>query len=224
MSIKTRPVLLASACALVLAGCADPYGYGGAIGSPDYERTRQGAAVGAAIGTIAGARRGDDTNDRVQNAAVGGLLGAAVGGGVGALLDRQARELRNDFDNSQIDVVNTGEQLIVRMPQDILFAVNSTAVRADLQSDLRVMAANLQRYPNSRVTVIGHTDSDGSAAYNQDLSERRALAVTSILQANGVSGSRLQAVGRGEDQPIASNATAAGKAQNRRVEIVVTPY
>ncbi len=219
MKTYTRPLMLAAASAMVLAGC-DPT----MMQSPDRERTRQGAALGAAIGTIAGAQRGDDKNDRLRNAAAGALIGGVVGGGVGAMLDRQAAELRSDFDNSQIDVVNTGSELIVRMPQDILFDVDSTAVRGDLRSDLRVLASNLQRYPDSNVMVIGHTDNTGSAAYNQDLSERRAQAVTSILRAEGVPGSRLRAVGRGEDQPIASNLTAAGRAQNRRVDIVIQPY
>ncbi len=215
----TKPLLLATAGAMTLAAC-EP----GLATDPNRERTRQGALIGAAIGTVAGAREGSDKEDRIRNAAAGAVLGAALGGGVGTILDRQAGELRQDFDNSQIDVVNTGSELIVRMPQDILFDVDSTSIRSDLRSDLRVLASNLQRYPDSTVQVIGHTDNTGSAAYNQDLSERRAQAVTSILQAEGVSPSRLRAVGRGEDQPIASNLTPAGRAQNRRVDIVIRPY
>ncbi len=219
MKRYTKPFLLAGVGAMTLAAC-EP----GMMSDPNSERTRQGAMIGAALGTVVGAKRGDDKNDRVRNAAKGALIGAAIGGGAGAILDRQASELRNDFDNSQIDVVNTGSELIVRMPQDILFDVDSTAVRGDLRSDLRVLAQNLQRYPNSEVEVIGHTDNSGSAAYNQDLSERRASAVTSILRSEGVSSSRLRAVGRGEDQPIASNLTPAGRAQNRRVDIIIRPY
>ncbi len=219
MKRYTKPFLLAGVGAMALAAC-EP----GMMSDPNNERTRQGAMIGAALGTVVGAKRGDDKNDRVRNAAKGALIGAAIGGGAGAILDRQASELRNDFDNSQIDVVNTGSELIVRMPQDILFDVDSTAVRGDLRSDLRVLAQNLQRYPDSEVEVIGHTDNSGSAAYNQDLSERRASAVTSILRSEGVSSSRLRAVGRGEDQPIASNLTPAGRAQNRRVDIIIRPY
>jgi outer membrane protein OmpA-like peptidoglycan-associated protein len=92
-----------------------------------------------------------------------------------------------------------------------------------LQSDLRVLAQNLNRYPNSTIQVVGHTDNTGSAAYNQDLSERRARAVASILAVNGVSQGRLTAVGRGEGEPIASNLTAQGRAQNRRVDIIIRP-
>ncbi|WP_102109501.1 OmpA family protein, partial [Oceaniglobus roseus] len=162
-------------------------------------------------------------SDRLRNAAVGAAIGAAGGAVVGNILDKQAQELRGDFSNGAIDVVNTGNELIVRMPQDILFATDSAAVSPGLQGDLRVLASNLNRYPNSIVEVQGHTDSDGAAAYNLDLSQRRAQSVSSILIANGVSSGRVRAVGYGEDRPVASNLTAAGKAQNRRVDIVIRP-
>jgi len=109
------------------------------------------------------------------------------------------------------------------MPQDLLFAIDSAAVRPDLRADLNTVAASLLRYPNSRIEVVGHTDNTGTAAYNQDLSQRRAVAVASILRESGVPGSRIVAYGRGFDQPVASNQTAAGRAQNRRVEIIIRP-
>ncbi len=198
---------------VLLAGCMQPE-----MGA-DGERARAGAITGAAIGAVAGAATGDRTLER---AAVGAVVGGIAGAAVGTLLDRQAAELRRDM-GSGVDVRNTGQQLVVTMPQDILFAVDSAVVRPDLQSDLRVLAANLQRYPDSRVTVIGHTDNTGSADYNQALSERRAAAVASILRDSGVPGWRVSAIGRGLTQPVASNATAEGRRQNRRVEIVITP-
>lgn len=213
------PLILAAAGTLGLAACTDPaYGPGG----PN-ERTRTGAITGAIVGGIAGAATGEDGDERVRQAAIGAAVGAGVGAGVGAVLDRQAAELRRDLDDSRIEVVNTGRELVVRMPQDILFAVDSTAVSPALQDDLFALAANLNRYPNSTVQVIGHTDNTGSAAYNQDLSERRAQSVAAILRSGGVSGGRLAAIGRGEDQPIASNLSAEGRAQNRRVDIVIRP-
>ncbi len=109
------------------------------------------------------------------------------------------------------------------MPQDILFAVDSATLRSDLRMDLRTIAANLQRYPDSLIRVVGHTDNTGSAAYNQALSERRADAVAAELIGAGVSGRRVIAEGRGFSQPIASNATESGRAQNRRVEITIRP-
>jgi outer membrane protein OmpA-like peptidoglycan-associated protein len=123
-----------------------------------------------------------------------------------------------------VQIVNTGRELIVTMPQDILFDVDSTFVQPSLRSDLRALATNLQQYPNSSVAVIGHTDNTGTAAYNQDLSSRRANAVANILIDAGVSAGRVRAIGRGEDEPIASNLSAAGRQQNRRVEIVIRPY
>ena len=215
MKTLNFPLLAASAGLMALGACTDP-------ATGDYNRTRTGALAGATIGAIAGATR-ESGDDRLKNAAVGAAVGAAAGGVVGNILDRQAAELRNDFSNGQIDVVNTGSELIVRMPQDILFATDSATVNSGLTSDLGVLAQSLNRYPNSTVVVTGHTDNTGSAAYNQDLSERRALAVTSILRGSGVSGARLQALGAGETQPIASNLTPEGRAQNRRVDITIRP-
>jgi outer membrane protein OmpA-like peptidoglycan-associated protein len=185
--------------------------------------TQTGAVVGAGIGALLGASTGgDDTAARRRNA----ILGAAIGGGLGAVggrqLDLQEAELRQQLGN-QSSIVNTGNQLIVTMPQDILFATDSATLRPTLVSDLRDVGRSLLSYPNTTAQVIGHTDSDGDASYNLALSERRAQAVANVLLSEGVPGYRLRVVGRGEDQPIASNLTPAGKAQNRRVEIVILP-
>jgi len=198
---------------VLLAGCMQPD-----MGA-DGERARTGAITGAAIGAVAGAATGSNTLER---AAVGAVVGGIAGGAIGAVLDRQAAELRRDM-GSGVEVRNTGQQLVVTMPQDILFATDSAVLRPDLQSDLRVLAANLQRYPDSRVTVVGHTDNTGSAEYNQGLSERRAGAVAAVLRDAGVPAWRISAVGRGLTQPVASNATAEGRRLNRRVEIIITP-
>lgn len=206
------PIILGLGAMMTLTACE----------TPDGERARTGAISGAALGALLGATTGDGGGDSLRRAAVGGVLGGIAGGTVGTLLDRQAQELNRDLGNN-VDVVNTGSQLIVTMPQDILFATDSASVRPDLQSDLRVLAASLQRYPDTRVAVIGHTDNTGSAGYNQTLSERRASSVAAILRDSGVPAWRVTAVGRGLTQPIASNATADGRQQNRRVEIVITP-
>lgn len=216
MTILKTPLIAASAALLTLGACVDQ-----TTGDPN--RTRTGALVGAGVGALAGATRGDDANDRRQNAIVGAAIGAAGGAAIGNVLDRQAAELRNDFSSGAIDVVNTGSELIVRMPQDILFETGSASLAGALQSDLRVLASNLNRYPNSTVEVQGHTDNVGSSAFNQDLSERRARSVASVLASNGVSPARLRSVGFGEDQPIASNLSPEGRAQNRRVQIVIRP-
>lgn len=187
------------------------------------QRTREGALIGAGIGAALGLATGDDAKERRNRAIGGAILGAAGGAVVGNNLDKQAAELASSFSNGQIGVINTGNELIVRMPQDILFATDSASVNAGLQSDLRVLAGSLNRYPDTTVQIIGHTDNTGTAAYNQNLSERRARSVSSILQSAGVSGARLRSFGRGESQPIASNLTPEGRAQNRRVDIIITP-
>ncbi|NHB76387.1 OmpA family protein [Rhodobacter calidifons] len=216
MMMKT-PLILAVAGALTLTACVDPNAY------PDDPNARQrsGAIIGGLTGAVAGAAVSSD-KDRLKGAIIGGALGAGTGAIIGADLDRQAAELRGSL-NSNISVTNTGEYLIVNMPQDLLFAVDSAAVRPDLRRDLNAVASSLLKYPNSRIEVIGHTDNTGSAAYNQDLSQRRAVAVASILRESGVPGNRIVAFGRGEDQPIASNLTPQGRAQNRRVEIIIRP-
>lgn len=218
MLTMKKTALLGAASLLVLTACTDPrYQEGG-----DRQRTGQGAAAGAAIGAILGGTR-ESGNDRVRNAAVGAAIGAAIGGAIGYNLDQQAAELNNDFNNGQIDVINTGSELIVRMPEGILFATDSAALNTNLRSDLFVLAESLNKYPNSIVTVTGHTDNVGTAAYNRDLSQRRAQSVASVLRTGGVSAGRMRIVGAGESQPIATNQTAAGRQQNRRVDITITP-
>ncbi|MDG3042843.1 OmpA family protein [Roseicyclus marinus] len=185
------------------------------------ERTQSGAIIGGMLGAAAGAFGND--SDPGMGAIVGGAAGALAGGAIGAALDRQARDLRGSLASDDIRIVNTGEELVVTMPEGILFDIDSAAIRASLQSDLRALARNLQQYPDTTVDVIGHTDNTGSAGYNQDLSARRAQAVAGVLLEQGVSPGRVRAFGRGEDEPVASNLTPEGRAQNRRVEVVIRP-
>jgi len=213
MLFKT-PILLAAGAALTLAGCVNPNAY------PDNPnaRTQNGAIIGGMAGALVGAQSDDD---RLAKAVIGGAIGAALGGAIGASLDQQAAELRAI--NPNFSVTNMGDYLIVNMPQDVLFATDSAALRPDLIASLGQVAQNLTSYPNSRIEVVGHTDNTGSAAYNMDLSQRRASAVASVLIQRGVPSSRLVAYGRGFDVPVASNATAEGRAKNRRVEIYIRP-
>ena len=212
MTIGTK-ILAGSAAALILAGCVD------STGAPtENPRTQQGAIVGALAGAAIGASR-PGSND-LEQAAAGAVIGGIAGAVVGNILDAQARDLRNDL-SGNVGVIRDGDRLIVRMPQDLLFDVDSAAVRPDLQRDLRTVADSLRKYPRTVVEVVGHTDSTGSDAYNQDLSERRARSVASILISQGVPSNRVSAYGLGKRQPIASNATAAGRQQNRRVEIII---
>ena len=217
-----KPTLVVALSATIaLAACTDPGQLGGS-GEDGRQNTTQGALLGAGIGAALGALTGRD-GDRTKAAITGGVLGAAAGGLIGAQLDKQEADLRDSLGNDDVTIQNTGDRLIVTLPQDILFATDSSTVRPDLQRDLRTVAANLQAYPDSTIQIVGHTDSDGDAAYNQDLSEQRANAVADVLLGEGIPSGRIQTFGRGESQPVASNLSPDGKSLNRRVEIVILP-
>jgi outer membrane protein OmpA-like peptidoglycan-associated protein len=213
--LKT-PLLLSSAALLALTACVDPNAF------PDdpNARARTGAIAGGLLGAALGA---SSDEDRLAKAVIAGGIGAAIGGAIGQTLDRQAADLRNSIGNNNVTVTNNGQFLVVNMPQDLLFDTDSATLRPALVSDIRAVAGSLLRYPNSAIEVIGHTDNTGSAAYNQDLSQRRAVSVLNVLLNSGVPGGRLAAIGRGEDLPIATNLTPEGRAQNRRVEIIIRP-
>ena len=216
--MKTRiSLLLAASGVLALGACAtttDPYGNPTTGGM---SKAQQGAIAGAVVGGLVGA------GESRENAIKGAVIGATAGAVGGSILDQQQKALQQSLNNPNIRIVNNGSYLTVVMPETTLFATDSAAVGAQGQNDLYTIAQNLNQYPNSRVQVIGHTDSTGSAAYNQDLSERRARSVSGILSAGGVSGSRLTTTGRGASAPVTSNDTASGRAQNRRVEILIIP-
>ncbi len=218
--IKSKFVLAAGLCsAMSLAACTDPATL--SLQDDPNKNAKQGALLGGLIGAGVGAIA-NDSNPGL-GAVTGAAIGAAGGGLIGNQLDRQAAELRQQLANDGITIVNAGDRLIVTVPNDITFDTDSSTVRPGLRSDLVRVGQNLVNYPNSNVQIIGHTDSDGDAAYNQELSNRRASAVADILQANGVSYSRITTIGQGENNPIASNLTPEGKGQNRRVEIVIVP-
>lgn len=217
MILSKFPLAIAASAILLVAACDS--------GAPNQsQNTRQGAVIGALGGAAAGALIGNDgtVRDRNRAALIGAALGAGVGGGIGNNLDRQAEELRRAL-RSDVGVSNNGNNLVVVLSQDLLFATNSTQVGAQSQNDLLIVARSLTNYPDSTVNVIGHTDNVGSAAFNQDLSERRAQSVASVLRSGGVSSARIRSIGAGLNQPIASNATADGRQLNRRVEIIITP-
>jgi len=210
-------IAVSLAGALLLTACADPVTR---IQDPNY-RAQNGAVIGGLLGAAVGASSVD--NDKGRAALLGAALGAAAGGAIGANLDSQAADLRNRLGNPNVTVTNMGSYLLVNLPDDVLFATDSATVQPALQTEIRSIAANLISYPASSIKVIGHTDNTGTAAYNTELSVRRAISVRDILVGAGVPSSRLSAYGQGENQPIASNLTEAGRAQNRRVEIIITP-
>ncbi len=211
------PLSIALGAVVALGACTDPNQPGANPDNPNQKRN-QGALIGAASGAVLGAL----VKDNREGILTGAVVGAGIGAGIGYNLDQQEAELRRDLD-SGVTITNTGDRLIVSFPEAILFATNSFTVRPGLNNDMAALANSLQRYPQSTIQIVGHTDSDGDAAYNQQLSEQRANAVAGVLLNQGVPSSRVRAFGRGESQPIASNFTPEGKAQNRRVEIVILP-
>ncbi len=214
--IHLKPVSAALCALFGLSACNDP----ASLGEYSTTKTEQGALFGGILGAGIGALTSDN---KTRGALLGGAAGALAGGVVGNQLQKQEAELRAQLASDEISIVNTGDRLVVSLPDDITFESDSSAVRPALRFDLTTMADNLLRYPDSRVQIIGHTDSDGEAGYNLTLSQKRAGSVARVLQDGGVSDDRLQTSGRGEEQPLASNLTDEGKAKNRRVEIVVIP-
>lgn len=219
MKTYYRMIVPLSAAAIVLAGCTNPAQFDNVN---SYEKTKQGAMIGGVLGAVGGLMTGDGKNKN-ERALRGAIFGSGAGALIGNQLDKQEADLRRTMGNENVMIQNTGDRLIVTLPQDILFPVDSTELRRDLMQDLQALAQNLLAYPNTNVRVIGHTDNTGSASYNQSLSVGRADSVSRVLVRNRVNPGRIIAIGRGEDEPVASNLTASGRTQNRRVEIVILP-
>ncbi len=214
-----RLIGMAALGAALLAGCTtDPY-----TGEEKVANTviggLGGAAAGAAVGAIGGAIAGDAGKGAAIGAAVGGIAGL----GIGAYMDKQEAELRRRLKGTGVRIARDGNDIRLVMPSDITFDVDKAEIRPEFYRTLNAVAIVLNGFPETDVVITGHTDSTGSAAYNQRLSERRALAVARYLQAQGVDPRRIEARGMGESMPIASNATPEGRAQNRRVEIRIRP-
>lgn len=219
--MRINSLLMASAAGvLFLSACVPQQPYDP---NDPQKNARQNAITGATLGAIAGVLTGDGGKDKLDRAAAGAVIGGLAGGVYGAALDKQAAELSRDISDRRVQIINEGNQLRVVMPEGILFPVDSAAVQPGIMGDLNTVAQSLNRYPGTRVEVVGHTDNTGTAAYNQDLSQRRASAVGTVLARAGVAPNRIAAYGRGEDMPVASNLSEAGRAQNRRVEILIIP-
>ncbi len=182
------------------------------------------AVWGTAIGTAAGAATGAlVTKNHATGAIVGGLAGAALGGGAGYYLDVQEAELRQELASTGVGVERTSDSIRLIMPGNITFNTDSANISAGFYATLNSVAKVLNKYSNSTVMVMGYTDNTGSAEYNQTLSQQRAASVAAYLQGQGVKALRFEVMGMGPSNPIASNDTAAGRAQNRRVEIKIIP-
>jgi len=202
---------------IALIGCAAPQ-----------TKTGKGAAYGAAGGAVAGAVLGQaigrDTEGTLIGAAAGAAIGAAAGAGVGHMMDKQEAEMRDALAASEAAAVRReGDLLAVTLKGDVSFDTNSDTIRPGLYNELDRISQIMVRYPQTSIMVAGYTDSTGSDVYNQQLSERRAANVKNALVQRGVQEYRINAVGYGENSPIATNATPEGRQMNRRVEIRINP-
>jgi outer membrane protein OmpA-like peptidoglycan-associated protein len=182
-------------------------------------RTVRGGAIGAGAGGVLGGVIGNQAG----NTAAGAIIGAAVGGTTGALIgrhmDKQAEEMQRDLQNARIERI--GEGIKITFDSGILFDYDSAALRSLARTNINSLVVILNKYPDTNILVEGDTDSEGSDSYNQELSQRRAVAVASQLMAGSVAGSRVSTIGLGESNPVATNETAAGRQLNRRVEIAI---
>ena len=210
--MKNKKIIASCMLALSLVGCTG-------LGAGNGGYTAGGAAGGAAVGALAGQIIGKDTKGTLIGAAVGSLLGM----GWGAYKDNQAKELRAALQGTQAEVRNDGNALVVNLPGGVTFASDSANISSGFYSALNGIVQTLVRYPETRIQVNGYTDSTGGDAHNQELSERRAYSVAQYLISQGVSSNRIIANGFGSSNPIASNATPAGRQANRRVEVRILP-
>ncbi|MEE4348918.1 MAG: OmpA family protein [Pacificimonas sp.] len=217
MRMRTSLILLTAASTFALQGCVtDPVTGERTVNQAVYTGAA-GAGVGALLGAVLG---GSNSRSEVL---IGTGIGAVAGTAVGLYLENQQKKLEEVTEGTGIEVENTGDALMLNVPSEVTFASGSSTISPEFRATLNDVADVLVEYERSFVDVYGHTDSDGSEAFNQTLSERRANAVADDLVANGVIRQRIATRGFGESQPIATNETAAGKAQNRRVEIKIVP-
>ncbi|MDB5024244.1 MAG: hypothetical protein JWP78_1999 [Mucilaginibacter sp.] len=188
-------------------------------GCHSLNKTQKGAMIGAGTGGVIGGFIGKSAGNTALGAIIGGAVGGTAGAFIGHKMDKQAAEIKQTVPGAT--VVRQGEGIIVKFDSGILFDVDKTDVKPAAQVNLKNLAASLDKNPETNIMIIGHTDNTGPVAHNADLSVHRASSVKNYLVDNGIRRSRLNIDGRGETEPIADNSTVTGRAQNRRVEIVI---
>jgi outer membrane protein OmpA-like peptidoglycan-associated protein len=207
--------LVAMSLALALAACTtNPF-----TGEQKVSNTAKGAGIGAAGGALVGAIASGKRKHVLLAAGIGALAGAAAG----AYMDRQEVKLRKQLSNTGVSVTRDGDNIILNMPGNITFATNSSDISADFYPVLSSVVVVVNEFDRTTIDITGHTDSRGAADYNQRLSEARALSVAGYLESQKVLPERILTRGLGEAAPVGSNATAQGRALNRRVEITLAP-
>ncbi len=216
-TLSPKLAVLGVCLATFMVGCAtlEP--------ADDHTRAKRGALIGAAIGTAAGLLSGDSAVERRQHAMIGAGIGALAGGAIGNYQDKQEAELRRQTAGTGVEVSRDGDVIKLNLPDGVTFDFNKTDVKPQFYSALSNIASTMKEYNQTIVEVSGHTDSIGTDAVNQRISEQRAQSVASYLQAQGVQRERFEIIGFGKRFPIADNSTESGRAMNRRVEIRLVP-
>lgn len=206
---NNRRILIAAGAvaSLVLSGCAS------------MNKKERGAVIGAGAGAAVGGVIGSNTGSTARGAIIGAVIGGAAGAVIGHQMDQQAKEITQAIPGAKVERV--GEGIEVTFDSGLLFDFDSDEIRPAAAANLTELARSLNKFGNSNLLIVGHTDSQGDDAYNQGLSQRRASSASAYLQAQGVPSTRMSTNGRGEMEPVASNATDAGRQQNRRVEIAI---
>ncbi|WP_026295685.1 OmpA family protein [Aromatoleum toluclasticum] len=211
-----KTLIVTALSILTVAGCAQNPFYG------ENAQTARGAAIGAGAGAILGNVVAGSGN-RTTGGLVGAAIGATVGGLVGRQMDKQEADLRQQMAGTGVQVQRQGDTIRLQAPENITFDTGRADVKPQFQPVLTRVSQSIQQYPDTVVQIEGHTDSTGSASFNQTLSENRAEAVRSYMGQRGVDANRLVAVGYGASRPVADNSTPQGRAQNRRVEVLIVP-
>jgi len=207
-TIKRRTTaLLLAAATLGSAACAS------------MSQKERGAVIGAGAGAAIGGVIGNQTGSTARGAIIGAVVGGAAGAIIGHQMDQQAKELDQSIPGAKVERV--GEGIQVTFESGLLFDFDSDRIRPDAAANFQELARSLNKFGNSNLLIVGHTDSQGDDAYNMALSQRRANAASAYLQSQGVPASRISTSGRGESEPVATNDTEAGKQLNRRVEVAI---
>jgi len=199
--------------ALLLVGAV------GASACASLNKKEEGAVIGATAGGVVGGVIGNQTGSTARGAIIGAVVGGAAGAIIGHQMDQQAKELSQNIPGAT--VARVGEGIEVTFASGLLFAFDSDSILRAAGTNLRELATSLQKYPDSQLLIVGHTDNVGDASYNQRLSERRSNSAAAYLAAQGVARTRLAASGKGESEPVTTNETDAGRQQNRRVEVAI---
>lgn len=221
MKMKSLGItMIAAGLAGVLVGCQtlDPY-----TQESKTSNATKGALIGAAAGAVVGLASGDDAVERRQRALIGAGVGALAGAAIGNYMDRQEQKLREELQGTGVSVTRIGDNITLNMPGNVTFATDSSDLRPEFFDVLGSVSKVLKEFDKTVVEVAGHTDSTGTDAYNQGLSERRAGSVAQYLTSQGIDRRRLITIGLGESMPVADNSLASGRQANRRVEITMVP-